>query len=451
MSHWLDSAFFYQIYPLGATGAPMPNDGGPVVPRLRTLEPWLEHARSLGANALYLGPVFESDAHGYDTRNFLVPDRRLGTEDDLAAFVARAHEVGLRVLFDAVFPHVGRGFWAFRELAENGPASGWRDWFRDVDFSRRGPFDTPFSYAYWRDAPELPRLNLANPGVREHLFLALDTWRTRYGIDGVRLDSADCLDADFLAALRADVEAHDPEFLLLGETIHGDYRQWVHARALHSVTNYEAYKGLWSSHKDRNFFEIAYTLKRQFGEGGLYRGFPLYSFVDNHDVNRIGSQAPSRASLFSIHCLLFTMPGVPAIYQGSEWGIPGVRTPSDDRTLRPHLDLATVRAREADDLPGAIRRLATLRAEHAALRTGDYTELAVAAEQLAFRRRTAGSDLVVAVNGADTQAAVTVTLADTERGTLRDVLDPGPQVALERGRATLSVPPHWARVLEVRR
>lgn len=450
MTEWAD-AFFYHLYPMGMCGAPPRNDrASPPQTRLSKLLPWIAHARELGATALYLGPVFESGSHGYDTIDFFQVDRRLGTEASLRELVRAAHDLGLRVIFDAVFGHVGREFWAFRDLRERGPDSAYRGWFRGVDFGARSRLGDAFRYEHWRDAPELPRLDLACPAVREHLLSAVDHWVSHFGVDGLRLDSADTVDPEFLRALRAHAERLRPDFWLMGEVIHGDYRRWANPTALHSVTNYEAYKGLWSSHVDRNYFEIAHSLDRQFGPRGLYRDLPLYNFADNHDVNRVASMVRERAHLFSLHCLLFTMPGIPSVYAGSEWGIAGTRTPTDDRALRPCLDLNEMRRGSGQDLFDAIRRLAALRQRSEALRRGDYRPLAVASQQLAFLRQAPGEAVIVAVNAAPA-TAMTLPVPGCDRAILTDLLDPPARFEGARGQARVEVPGTWARVLRVER
>lgn len=178
----------------------------------------------------------------------------------------------MHVILDAVLGHVGRGFWAFRDVLTHGPSSDYCSWFRGLDFGKRSGLNDSFQYEYWKDAPELPRLALSCPAVRAHLFAAIEHWISRFQIDGLRLDSTDWLDTEFLGALRRHCDGLRPDFWLMGEVIHGDYRRWANPEMLHSVTNYEVYKGLWSSHVNRNYFEIAHSLDRQFGPYGLYRG-----------------------------------------------------------------------------------------------------------------------------------------------------------------------------------
>ncbi len=343
MKHWAYDSVFYHIYPLGFCGAPPQNDFcSPSTPRLEQVNGWLGHVKDLGVNALYLGPVWESSAHGYDTADYFQVDRRLGNNETLSRLSALLHEKGIRLVLDGVFHHVGRDFWAFRDVLAQGEQSVHVDWFQGLDFHKRSPYNDPFAYEGWKGHYNLVKLNLQNPSVKAHLFQAVEMWMREFAIDGLRLDVADCLDLAFLKELSALCKSRRPDFWLMGEVIHGDYRKWVNAETLDSVTNYVGYKGLYSSHADKNYFEIAHTLKRQFGEEGLYRNLPLYTFADNHDVDRVASRPKNPAHLYPLYSLLFTMPGVPSVYYGSEWGIEGKRTSVDDGALRPCIDLGEI-------------------------------------------------------------------------------------------------------------
>jgi glycosidase len=447
LSNWATDSVFYHIYPLGLCGAPARNDFGvPPVGRLERLIPWLDHLRELGANALYLGPVFESTAHGYDTADYFHLDRRLGTDETLVSVVCAAHDRGIRVVLDGVFNHVGRDFWAFRDLQAKGEASVFRDWFAGVRFDAQSPYGDAFAYEGWTGHFDLVKLNLSNPDVRNHLLAAVGSWIVDFGIDGLRLDAADVVDLDFLRQLAAWCRSIDPDFWLVGEIVHGDYRRWANPEILDSVTNYECFKGLYSSLADRNYFEIAYALNRQFGPGGLYRDLPLYNFVDNHDQDRVASRLAEARLLYPLYLLLFTMPGVPSIYYGSEWGIRGSRRPGDDSPVRPTLDLNAMDAGAAAEpnLAREIARIAQLRRDVAALRHGSYHQLMVAAEQFGFARELEGERVVVLLNATASVAEVAVPgLAD---GPWRDAINGG-QWTSNGGRLGLEIPASWGRVL----
>lgn len=400
--------FFYHIYPLGLCGCPRNNDFcQPAGTGLSRLTGELETLRNLGVTALYIGPLFESTAHGYDTVDYFWVDRRLGTNDDLKAFVLRAHELGMKVVLDAVFNHTGRHFFAFRDLQEKGRQSQYRDWYLDVNFESDSPYHDGFSYANWAGCNDLVKLNLRNPAVQEHLLAAVTHWITDFGIDGLRLDAADVMDFDFQRKLRAHCCSLDPDFWLMGEVVHGDYRQWVNESMLHSVTNYQLHKGLWSSFNDRNFFEVAWTLKQQFASGGTLENQLLYNFLDNHDVNRVASVIKDSRHLIPLYGLLFTVPGIPSVYYGSQWGLRGQRDQTGDYQLRPCLppfsaDMPEY-ARPDPAIPygaleNAIRTYGRIRKENQALQKGSYREISVTNTLFVFEREFFGAHTLVLCN-----------------------------------------------------
>ena len=448
---WAADAVFYHLYPLGCLGAPRRSaDETGISHRLRGLHDWLDYLQELGVDALLLGPVLHSSTHGYDVADYLSVDRRLGDAEDLAALGRALHRRGMRLVLDAVFHHTGRDFPAFRDLLGRGENSAYRHWYH-LDFSRRSPLGDPFHYEGWAGHYDLVRLELRNPDVRRHLFDAVTSWIERFGIDGLRLDAADRLDPDFRRDLAAHCAAHKPGFWLMGEVVHGDYREWAAPGGLCSATNYEAFKGLWSSHNDANYFEIAHTLNRQFGAGGIYRGLELYNFTDNHDVDRVASALAEPAHLYPLHILLLTMPGIPSLYYGSEWGMAGRRTATSDAALRPATCPAAMRAHAPHaDLQPVIRDLISIRRGHEALRAGGYAQLHVAHEQFAFLRGDGPGAVVVAVNAAASSIDVTLDLPGIAEGRLADLLDPGATFAASAGRCTLPLPPRWGRILVAR-
>lgn len=450
MVHWANESIFYHIYPLGFCGAPERNDfGSPPVPRLDKVCTWIPHLKSLGVNALYLGPLFESSRHGYDTADYYQVDRRLGDNATLIRVIDTLHRNGIRVILDGVFNHVGRDFWAFRDVQAHRERSAYCGWFQGLDFRRTSPCGDPFAYEGWNGHYELVKLNLGNPAVRAHLLDAVSMWIDTFAIDGLRLDAADCIEIDFLQALAAHCKRLRRDFWLLGEVIHGDYRRWANAGTLDSTTNYECYKGLYSSHVDVNYFEIAYSLNRQFGEGGLYRGLPLYAFADNHDVDRVASRLSDPAHLYPLYCLLFAMPGVPSIYYGSEWGIQGRKSNGSDAPLRPCLDLDAAARLPHRELAETIARLARIRLGSPALKYGDYRQLDVRHEQLAFARQAGDQCVLVLVNAAAQPAAFRIPVP--ARGSrLVDLLNGGDAFPIANGQATVDpVWPRWARILRV--
>ena len=389
---WFDNSVIYQIYPLGLCGAPRDNDGVNAHRILKLLD-WVEHIRKTGADTLLLNPVFESDRHGYDTRDYRTVDCRLGTNEDLKTVCDAFHQAGIRVMLDGVFNHVGRGFWAFRDVQQKKWESPYKDWFH-LSFDGNSSYNDGFWYEGWEGHYELVKLNLQNPEVVRHQFDAIRAWVEQFDIDGLRLDVAYCLSEDYLRQLRAFTGSLKPDFVLMGETLHGDYNRWMNDQMCHSVTNYECYKGLWSSFNSMNLFEIGHSLQRQFGpeQWTLYKGKHLLSFLDNHDVTRIASMLNDPHHLIPAYGLLFGMPGVPALYYGSEWGIQGRKDQGDD-ALRPALE-----APQWNDLTDAIAAMAKARKESPALCSGSFRNIVLTNRQIIFERCWENERVLVAVN-----------------------------------------------------
>ncbi len=389
---WAYESVFYQIYPLGFCGAPFENDGVQEHRILKVLD-WVEHIKKLGCNAVYFSPVFESDTHGYNTRDYTKIDCRLGTNEDFAKVCDALHEAGIKVVLDGVFNHVGRGFWAFRDVLEKRGGSQYKDWF-NISFDGNSNYNDGLWYEGWEGHYDLVKLNLRNPAVTEHIFSCVRQWREEFGIDGLRLDVAYCLDFDFLKNLHNVCKALDPEFFILGELLHGDYARWVNPEMLDSATNYECYKGLYSSFNSMNMFEICHSLKNQFGpeQWCRYKGMHLLSFVDNHDVSRIASVLQNEKHLPLIYAMIFGMPGIPCVYYGSEWG-----TKADKRDGDPALRVS-FDSPEENELTEWISKLALIRRESKALCSGSISIPVLTNKQCILERECDGERVMVAIN-----------------------------------------------------
>lgn len=405
---WYDEAIFYHIYPLGLLGAPKENSYDSVTHRLKDLDPWIDHIREIGCNALYIGPLFESVGHGYETTDYRKLDSRLGDNKDLKRFVKKCHDNGIRVILDGVFNHTGRDFFAFKDIKENREGSRYRDWYCNVNFGGNNEYNDGFSYDNWGGYNLLVKLNQRNPEVKDYICHTIRFWVDEFDIDGIRLDAADVLDFDFMKALRAVANEVKPEFWLMGEVIHGDYGRWVNDGTLHSVTNYVMHKALYSGHNDHNYFEIAHTQRNL--EGMIpsgNNGFKLYNFVDNHDVERIYTKLSNKAHFTPVHILLYTLPGIPSIYYGSEFAIEGRKEKYSDVSLRPALDIKDYKdAVKNNPATKLIAALGKVRSETPELSYGDYKELMLQNRQFAFARNYNGRSVVVTVNNDDNDTAM---------------------------------------------
>jgi glycosidase len=407
---WYDEAVFYHIYPLGLLGAPRENHYDGVTHRLQNLDPWIDHISELGCNALYIGPLFESVGHGYETTDYRTVDSRLGDNADLKNLVQKCHDKGIRVILDGVFNHTGRDFFAFKDIKEHREQSKYLGWYCNVNFWGNNEYNDGFSYDNWGGFNLLVKLNQRNPEVKDYICDTIRFWVKEFDIDGLRLDAADVLDFDFMKALRGVANEVKADFWLMGEVIHGDYSRWVNAGTLHSVTNYVMHKALYSGHNDHNYFEIAHTQRNleNMGRSGQ-SSFKLYNFVDNHDVERIYTKLINKKHFTPVHILLFTLPGIPSIYYGSEFAIEGKKEKSSDASLRPALNY--------DDFKNAIKEnpatklvaaLAKIRTSTPELSYGDYKELYLQNRQFAFSRSYNGRTVVVTVNNDDSDYVMTV-------------------------------------------
>ena len=229
----------------------------------------------------------------------------------------------------------------------------------------------------------------------------------------------------------------------MGEIIHGDYNRWANPEMLDSVTNYECYKGLYSSHNDKNYFEIDYSINRQSGaNGGIYRNIDLYNFVDNHDVNRLASTLHNQAHLPLVYTLMYSMPGIPSIYYGSEYGIEGRKENNSDDNLRPCLHLADME-RENIELYKHIVKLGRIYRAYPALRTGTYERIQITNQQLLFKKYLGDQVVYIALNLSDMPYDFNF---GTHLGALVDVLSAA-QIPVENGNVHISMQPYSSMII----
>ena len=393
---WAYNSIFYQIYPIGFCGAPVHNDGV-CVPRIRKLMDWSEYLQTLGVDSILLNPIFESDNHGYDTRDFKTIDCRLGTNEDFKEVCEDLHKHNVKIVLDGVFNHVGRGFWAFKDVQEKKWDSPYKDWFH-ISFDGNSCYNDGFWYEGWEGHFELVKLNLQNPAVVDYLMECVKYWIDEFDIDGLRLDVAYSLDHNFMRRLRSYTQELKPDFALIGEVLFGDYNIIVNDEMLHSCTNYECYTGLYSSFNSMNMFEIAHSLHRQFGSDQwcIYRGKHLMTFVDNHDVTRLASILTNKKHIPLAYGLLMGMPGIPCLYYGSEWAEQGEKAPDNDYALRPCFEEP-----KPNELTEFIKKLIRVRQESDALCNGAYKNVVIQNHQLVFERCSEKERVIVAINAAD--------------------------------------------------
>lgn len=432
---WIEHALLWHVYPLGFLGAEPAATHDGVQHRLAGLEPWLDHAVSLGASGVLLGPVFASATHGYDTIDHFRVDERLGDEHDLVALFEAAHARGLRVVLDGVFNHVGQGFERFRTALAEGPDSRAAAWFR-----LRWPADGgPPEHDDFEGHSALVALDHENPEVTEHVASVMEHWLDR-GADGWRLDAAYAVPPAFWAPVLARVRAAHPDVYVVGEVIHGDYAGIVRESGMDAVTQYELWKAVWSSLNDANAHELAHALGRH---AAFCEDFVPLTFVGNHDVTRIASRLDDPRHLPHALAVLLTVAGTPCVYAGDELGFEGIKEDraGGDDAIRPAFpaDPATL------DAGGSAvfrlhQELIGLRRRHAWLHTARTEVVSVTSTLLVYTStdRSGPGTLVVALSTSDDPA----TVALPGRGAVLA----GDGSAADAGSA-VRLPPHgWAVV-----
>lgn len=389
---WAYESVFYQIYPLGFCGAPFENDGN-LEHRILKVKEWIPHMEKLGINAIYFSPVFESDTHGYNTRDYTKIDCRLGNNEDFKEVVDALHAHGIKVVLDGVFNHVGRGFFAFQDVIKNRENSPYLHWFH-ISLEGNSNYNDGLWYEGWEGNYDLVKLNLGNEEVVQHILNAVKGWVDEFDIDGLRLDVAYCLSDEFCRRLRGYCDGLKEDFFILGEVLHGEYGRMLAAKNIHSVTNYQCYKGLHSSFNSYNMFEIIHSLLRLFGpeDWTVARGAHLLSFVDNHDVTRVASILDNPAHLPLIYAMIFGMPGIPCVYYGSEWGAKAHKSEGDP-ALR-----ACFEKPEYTELSEFISKLANAKKSSKALNYGGFRSVVLTNKQCIFERNCDGERVFVAIN-----------------------------------------------------
>ena len=345
---WVRDTVWYQIFPdrfcrSEASSCRTPWRTGPVTNEERFggdlpgICEKLDYLAGLGINGLYLNPIFAADSvHKYDTRDYETVDPDFGTNEDLARLVRSAHQRGIRVMLDAVFNHCGASFGPWQDVLQKGPASRYWNWF----MVNRWPAPAPgrdtrdsryYSFAF---VPSMPKLNTNEPEVIEYICGLCQRWVAEYGVDAIRFDVGNEVSHRLLKELHRRLRAIRPDVYLLGEIWH-DASPWLEGDEYDGVMNYplqQAVKGFFA-HTDRTARTLAWDLQRCMGMYRRQTGQVMFNLLDSHDTDRLFTRAGSEDAFFQQLAMLFTLPGSPSIYYGTEIGLPGGHDPDCRRCM----------------------------------------------------------------------------------------------------------------------
>lgn len=419
---WFRDASIYHIYPLGLCGAYEDNDVTmDVWENMYHIDGIIPHIKEMGFTAVYFGPIFQSDFHGYDTIDYCMIDRRIGTTEQFIEVCKKLHREGIRIIVDGVFNHVGRGNAAFQDVIKNRKNSKYYDWFYiKEEPDREDYFKDGLFYEGWNDNFEIVKMNTHNKEVQQYLFDCIEFWIDTLGIDGIRLDAADCLDMDLVYKMTEFCKKRKKDIFLVGEVVHGDYNQWAGENRLDSITNYQLYDAFHRSFNLKNLRIFAKEVSGQFSPSrGYYNHLPLYTFLDNHDISRIATKLEDTSLLRAVYGLLYTVPGIPTVYYGSEFAMEGIKEPDDDHIIRPEIEPKDLKQLYCP-FTDFVKRLNQIHHNSMALCRGSYEQLHVDSGAIAFIRKYETEQVICAVNILDQPKQVHIHYEGKAKELIRD-------------------------------
>lgn len=348
---WVNDTVWYQIFPdRFCNGTPekngediLPWRTGPVTNQerfggnLAGIRKRLSYLKELGINGIYLNPIMEAESnHKYDTRDYTKIDPYFGDNEEFALLVKEAHELGIRIMVDAVFNHCGRRFAQWLDVEEKGEKSEFADWFMIQDWNalkkqgdtRDGRF---YSFAF---NEYMPKLNTNNEDVIRYFSDICESWIRDFDIDGIRFDVGNEVSHRFLKRVRERVKSLKPDIYLLGEIWH-DASQWLMGDEYDSVMNYPLMSGIHDFFLDKESTkeDFEYMVNRCYTMYMQQCNNVLFNLLDSHDTERLMNRLKNLNVFYQQLAVLFTMPGSPCIYYGTEIAMEGGHDPDCRRCM----------------------------------------------------------------------------------------------------------------------
>ena len=377
---WVANTIWYQIFPKSFYGANGRKNGD-----LEGIIEKLDYIKDMGFNGIYLTPIFESPSdHKYDTIDYFKVDKEFGNNDILGELVKEAHKRGIKVMLDAVFNHCGFFHPYWQDVIEKGADSRYFDCFYVLDKNKpivygevkNGvPEEAPrevlnfYTFAYTQS---MPKWNTSNPIAREYLLNVASYWIEKYNIDGWRLDVSNEVSHDFWRELRKKVKSINKDVFLLGENWDNSY-PWLQGDQFDAVMNYEFSIPIWSFFRLNNSSKIKYDAEEfKFEISKLLVGYPkhltknLFNLLDSHDTERFLNLVDGNIEVAKLaYIFLFTFPGTPCTYYGSEIGMTG----GEHGNREP---MIWEKEKQNEDLLLFIKKLIDLRKTHQSFKTENF-------------------------------------------------------------------------------
>lgn len=382
--HWVNETVWYQIFPdrfcngtpekNGADISPWRNHG-PVTNQekfggnLEGIRRKLPYLADLGISGIYLNPIMQAESnHKYDTTDYTKIDPAFGDAETMKRMTEEAHRLGIRVMVDAVFNHCGRKFAPWMDVLENGSSSRYADWFMVGDWESVGRrADTRdkrfYSFAF---EDKMPKLNTNNEEVIQYFCSVCEMWIREFDIDGIRFDVGNEVSHRFLKRMREELKKIKPDLYLLGEIWH-DASQWLQGDEYDSVMNYPLLSGIHDFFLDKSMEkeEFEYMVNRCYTMYMQQNNDVLFNLLDSHDTERLMNRFHDLDLFYQQLAVLFTLPGSPCIYYGTEIAMEGGHDP-DCRRCMPWDEIET---KENQYKISEMKKLITLRRNDSACRS----------------------------------------------------------------------------------
>ena len=349
---WAENIVWYQIFPDRFCNGTPEKNGDDITPwrnhgtvtneekfggNLEGIRQRLSYLQELGITGIYLNPIMKAESnHKYDTTDYAKIDPSFGDADTMKALCKEAHEKGIRIMVDAVFNHSGRKFEPWIDILEHGKESRYADWFMIEDWEqvqKRG--DTRdrrfYSFAF---TDGMPKLNTNNEEVIQYFCKICEDWVREFDIDGIRFDVGNEVSHRFLKRIREHLKTIKPDIYLLGEIWH-DASQWLQGDEYDSVMNYPLLSGIHDFFLDKTMKkeEFEYMVNRCYTMYMQQNNDVLFNLLDSHDTERLMNRFHDLDKFYQQLAILFTLPGSPCIYYGTEIAMEGAHDPDCRRCM----------------------------------------------------------------------------------------------------------------------
>lgn len=329
---WMKTAVFYQIFVdrfhmadtekdssyINCSWGDIPNPKTFAGGDLKGIIEKLDYIRSLGCNAIYLTPVFQSISnHKYDISDYYRVDEHFGTNEDLRELVNKAHAKGMKIVLDAVFNHCSEEMAEFQDVVEKGSASEYFDWF--VIWGNKITEEKD-NYETFASCNYMPKLNTSNPKVQQFLIDIGTHYLTEYDIDGWRLDVSDEISHYFWRKFREAIKATKKDAVIIGENWH-DANSNLRGDQYDSIMNYAFTKACldYFATENKNAEEMAWKLNELLMRNTDTVNTMMMNLLDSHDTHRFFKEVrEDRFKMKAALCLLYLFTGAPCIFYGTE-------------------------------------------------------------------------------------------------------------------------------------